>query len=77
MVIFRMEMDEWKRQLEEKKEQIMKMPRKKWSEDREYQGEEKDGKKQGFGIWYFVSGKSKGNQFEGEFKDDKFHGKGI
>ena len=30
MVIFKMEMQEWMRELESKKEQIKKMPKKKW-----------------------------------------------
>ena len=33
-----MEMQEWKRKLEEEKEKIKKMERKKWAEITEYQG---------------------------------------
>jgi hypothetical protein len=38
-----------------------------------YEGEFKDGKSNGYGIYKFKSG----DVYEGEFKDDKFEGKGI
>ena len=47
---FKKEMEEWKVQVEGKREEVEKMKRKKWSKDEEYQGEEKNGKRDGFGI---------------------------
>ena len=43
------------------------MERKVISEESEYQGEEKEGKKSGFGILFVVGGRGNGNIFEGEF----------
>ena len=37
--IFQEEMEKWRNKLESKKEEILKIERKKWSTDREYQGE--------------------------------------
>ena len=49
---------EWK--MKAKKKLLEKMPRKKWGENAEYQGEEKDAKRDGFGTLLFTSGKYKG-----------------
>ncbi|NUM34683.1 MAG: hypothetical protein HUU50_09070 [Candidatus Brocadiae bacterium] len=38
-----------------------------------YEGEIKDGKRNGYGIFYYLNG----NQYEGEWKDDKRNGYGI
>ena len=53
------------------------MERKVWSVGREYQGEEKDGKSDGFGVLFFVSGFGCGNRFEGQFQEGQIYGKGI
>ena len=47
---FKKEIEEWKVQVEDKREEVQKMKRKKWNKDEEYQGEEKNGKRNGFGI---------------------------
>ena len=77
MAIFRGEMEWWKRKLEEKKEEIKHKKRRKYSEEREFQGEEKDGKKDGFGLMFIVHGKLTGVRYEGEFKRDCANGLGI
>ena len=50
MESFKKEMEEWKVRVEGKREEVQKMKRKKWNKDEEYQGEEKNGKRNGFGI---------------------------
>ena len=77
MMIFRFELEEWKKLFEEKKKEIKKMPREKISEDREYQGEKKNGIIEGFGILFTVGGKFKGERYEGEFRNDAKSEKGI
>ena len=52
----------------------MKLPKKKWSQDIEYQGEEKNGKRDGFGFLFLLK---KNHYYEGEFKNDMGDGKGI
>ena len=49
------------------------MERKELPGNQEYQGEEKNGKKEGFGIMLYENR----NRYEGEFKDDKRNGIGI
>ena len=43
-------MKEWKKKIESKKKDIQMIERKRWSDNKEYQGEAKDGIRQGFGI---------------------------
>ena len=42
-------------------------------DENEYRGEQKDGKKEGFGILFFKGG----DKYEGEFKNDERNGKAI
>ena len=77
MIIYKMEMQEWKREFEQKKKEIIKMEKKKWSVSTAYQGEEQNRKADGLGILFFVSGIWDGDMYEGTFKNDKRHGKGI
>ena len=77
MINVRIEMVQWKKQFEEKKEEIKKMPRKTWEKEREYLGEERKGQKEGFGLWFILGGENMGCRYEGEFKNDKYHGKGV
>ena len=69
--------EEYKMQWEKKKEEIGKMERIKIDEERAYQGELKNGKRNGFGILFFTSGQNKGDKYEGEYKEGKKNGKGI
>ena len=43
----------------------------------EYQEEKKNGKEEGFGILFFVSGKFKGDRYEGELRNGEFCGKAM
>jgi len=45
--------------------------------DYEYEGQMKDGNKNGKGIMRWTTGKWKGDVYQGEFKDDLRNGKGI
>ena len=45
----------------------------KWSEKCNYQGERKNGKKNGYGVNFFTNG----DKYEGEFRNDSYHGKGM
>ena len=49
------------------------MERKTLPDDREFKGEYKDGKREGFGITFFGDG----SRFEGDFENDEANGKGI
>ena len=74
---WRKEMEEWKRMWERKKWDIIKIERKRFSQTRDYQGEWDDGKRNGLGITFWVSGERTGNSHEGEYEEGTANGKGI
>ena len=49
-------MKKWKVNWEYKKKEILKMERVRINEEKEYQGEWLDGKREGFGIMFWVNG---------------------
>ena len=53
------------------------MERKELKENREYQGERKDGKAEGSGVLFCVGGEYHRDRYEGEFQDNEYHGKGT
>ena len=71
------QMEKWKGNWEKKKEEIGKMKKIKVDGEKDYQGEFKNGKSNGFGILIAHSGEFKGNRYEGEWKEGKYSGKGI
>ena len=56
MRIFKKEMKTWKKEMEETKEQVKMMEKKEWIAHTEYQGQERDGDPDGFGILFYVGG---------------------
>ena len=53
------------------------MKRKQIDHKRFYQGEEKNGKREGYGILIVCEGYHKGDRYEGEWEDGEYNGRGI
>ena len=71
MEIFKAQMEEWKKSLNEMKKGVQQTEKVKMTREEEYQGSIKDGKKDGFGILFFVRGLFKGDWYEGEWLNDQ------
>ena len=59
------EMEAWKVNWEKKKGEIEEKEKIKINEEKEYQGELENGKRNGFGIIFIHSGEFKGHRYEG------------
>ena len=53
------------------------MEKVKIDEETDYQGQFKDGLRDGYGMWFVHSGKYKGDRYEGEWEKGEKKGKGI